>query len=232
MKKLTFIFLILVAVSPMQLKAQAPKNKKVTLADRSQLIYEVSDNGKTKNGSYTINNKENHGLWVQGFYNEDKPCGTWTFFDAKFQPSLRYNYDQKKIIYINNESFKDVNVNVLSSDTSIIKGASIPIPLCSVDELTSLLSSKLYTMYDNVHDQLQATVTAHINTDGDATYTVSYPSSNGKIQNFKLRVDSDQFKVKWIPSHYNNQPVEADFSLTLTITPNDIERWHRFRWDI
>ncbi len=233
MKKITLAALIfLTATIASTVKAQTNKSKKINLGDGSQLVYEVSENGKTKNGTYVVNNRENKGLWMNGYYKDDTPIGTWTFFNSKYEPALRYNYSQKKVTYINNDSFKDISVKVLSNDTSIAKGASIPIPLCSLDELKSLISSKIYLLYDNVHDDMDVTVTARINKEGKASYTAFYPSSNGKMESSNLTLNNGQFKIVWLPSRYNNEPVDSEFSLVIKITPANAERWHRFRWDI
>jgi hypothetical protein len=230
--KSLLIGIIMLATAVMPVCAQTAKSKKVNLPDGSQVVYEVAADGKTKEGTYVVNNRENKELWMHGFYKNNDRIGNWTFFDAKYEPALRYNYSQKKITYINNDAFKDVNVNILSDDAAVKKGASIPIPLCSVDELKALISSKVYLLYDNVNSELEAKVTAHVNAEGKAYYTVQYPSSNGKMQDGKLALDNSQFNITWLPSKFNDKPVDAEFTMTITITPANVERWHRFRWDI
>ncbi|GAB2701199.1 hypothetical protein GCM10027037_27900 [Mucilaginibacter koreensis] len=211
--------------------AQSAKSKKVNLPDGSQLVYEVAADGKTKDGTYVVNNRENKELWMNGYYKDNNPVGTWTFFNDKYEPALRYNYSQKKITYINNDSFKDIAVNILSDDEAVKKGASIPIPLCSIDELKALISSKVYLLYDNVNSELETKVVAHVNAEGNAHYTISYPTSNGKTEEGKLVIDNGQFKINWLPSKFNDKPIDSEFIMTVSITPANVERWHRFRWD-
>ena len=201
--------------------------KSVKVNSTAKLVYNVDAGSNKKTGIYAIQNLKNDGVWMQGNYKNDERVGTWYFFDAKNKLAMRYNYDQKKLGYIDTTTLTDVNVKVLSGDQEAVKQASAPLPLCSIDYYLTLISNKIYAS-DGPTD---AEITAHVNEDGKATYTVSYLKDNKKSAGKKLVLTDDKAALEWIPSMYNNKPLESEFTIRTTIDNSNVySGMRRARW--
>ncbi|WP_345213411.1 hypothetical protein [Mucilaginibacter gynuensis] len=224
MKNLLTAFALLATLS-----ATAQTEKTVKLNDTTQLTYDVASDGKTKEGTYAIKNLKNKGLWVQGHYKADERNGTWYFFNAQNQLTMRYNFDQKKLLYVNDADLKDVSINILNGDADMQKNASAPLPLCPIDYFVALASSKIYAMNVDAGN-IDAEITAYVSADGTAKYTVSYKTANGKVEKQKFNINDTKFNVQWLPSTYKDKPVDAEFVVYTSIKANG-EGWRRNKWN-
>jgi len=208
--------------------------KKVNISKTSQLDYTVANDGKTKDGLYYIKNTANNGLWVQGHYKSGMRSGTWYFFDSKQKLTMRYNYDQQKLLYIDQASLKNVKVKVLADDTTIAKNASAPLPLCAVDYYVALIGSEIYTNYfEPANENLIAEITAHIDAKGTATYTVAYIIKDKKMPEKQIAMNNMVFPIEWIPSTYNGKAIPSEFTVYAKIQSSTVadNNFPRFRWD-
>lgn len=224
------IFLAVLLAIGVSASAQTVE-KTVKLENGAKLVYNVEPGTSTKSGVYALQNTKNEGLWMQGNYKNDNRIGTWYFFDAKNKLTMRYNYDQKKLGYLDTAALNNVSVEVLSTDANVVKNASAPLPLCSMDYYMSLLANKLYS--DN--GVADAEITAHVDTEGNATYSVSYVKENKKSPKKKIDLNS-KVKLDWIPSMYNGKPVDAEFTVYATVRGADnasstSSADRRFRWN-
>lgn len=203
MKKLLLLLLVGSAIT-----AKAQSEKKTRLNDSSEVVYFVDASG-SKDGIYTIKNLSNDGVWAQGSYKNGERQKNWNFFASDFKLAVRYDYDTKKLMYLNNDMMKDVIIKIISDDDAVKKGASVPVPLCSVDYLTLLEASSMPANVDAVGDK--AEITAHIGADGKAFYSVVYIGTGKKTKPVFFKLPEDKFNVDWIPASYNNKPVDAEF---------------------
>jgi len=206
--------------------------KTIKLNNTSKLVYNVDESNNTKSGIYAIQNLKNNGVWLKGNYKNDTRVGLWYFFDSKNKLTMRYNYDQKKLAFIDTAALGAVSVNILSKDPEIVKNASAPLPLCSVDYMVALIAGKLNGGYGTS----VAEITARVDAAGKATYSVSYVKDNKKTDKKKIDFDTNNFWIDWIPSMYNNKPVESEFTVYATLNgSNDssapASAVRRFRWD-
>ena len=228
--KTKLLFMALLAVC---LSVSAQQNeKKVMLTAQSQLDYTVASDGKTKDGLYYIKNLTNDALWVQGHYKNDVRSGTWYFFNGKSQLTMRYNYDQHKLLFIDSSALKNVAVHVLSDDATIAKNASAPLPLCPIDYYVSLLGSEIYANYnDPAYEDLTAEITAHIDEKGKATYTLAYLYKKSKSLEKAIEL-TVPFPIEWVPSKYHDKTIPSEFTVYANIRSNDSTSGAaRFRWD-
>lgn len=228
MKK-NLLFALLMAGS-LAAGAQTAETK-VKLSDSTQLVYAEAGNGY-KDGVYAVKNTKKDAVLLQGNYKQDKRIGTWYFFDANNKLTMRYNYDQKKLVYLDQDALKNVSVDIESDDADAKTKASAPLPLCPIDLYTSYITKKLYAAGNNADGKLDAEITAHVATDGTATYTVSYMGTNNhKVMNQKLNLPNDKFEIEWIPAKYKNQPIESKFTVYTIVQANDTKTFRRNSWN-
>jgi hypothetical protein len=225
------IFLMALMASGLSAAAQTAE-KKAKINNVSMAVYNVDSKSHQKEGIYAIQNLSNDGLWLQGLYKDDQRAGNWNFFNKDFKLSMRYNYDQKKLAFLDDNALKDVSVTILSDDEKVKKDASVPMPLCSVDYYLQLMANSL-TAVNSKSGEADAEITAHVGTDGKATYSVIYLVDGKKSAKQKINLSDDKFVIEWLPSMYDSKPVEAEFTAYVKITGNGstVDPIRRFRWD-
>ncbi|MBD1385612.1 hypothetical protein IDJ75_10015 [Mucilaginibacter rigui] len=226
------IFLMLLMAAGFSANAQTTE-KKTKIDNVSLAVYNVDARNNEKEGIYAVKNLSNDGLWLQGIYKDDQRAGTWNFFNKDFKLAMRYNYDQKKLAFVDANTLKNVSVNVLSDDNKIKNGASAPLPICSVDYYLQLLANNIYGFSDSNNWGKDAEITAHIGTDGKATYSVIFMVDGKKSAKQNVKLSNDKFAIEWIPSMYNNKPVEAEFTAYVKIAADESvpDQTKRVRWD-
>lgn len=225
------LFAIALIATGLSASAQTTE-KTVGITKSSELAYNVAADGKTKDGLYYLKNLTNKGLWVRGSYKDNARSGTWYFFDGKENLTMRYSYDQKKILYIDPNSLKNVTVHVLSDDADVAKNASAPLPLCPVEYYTALIGNKIYSEgYDPANDGLTAEITAHIDASGKAMYTVAYLVKDKKTTSTLIQMPSN-FTIEWLPSTYKDKAIPSEFVIYAKMDKGgDENNFRRFRWD-
>ncbi|MES2274479.1 MAG: hypothetical protein V4592_00535 [Bacteroidota bacterium] len=209
------------------------QEKKVKITQTSQLDYVVANDGRTKDGLYYVRNTTNDAVMVQGHYKNNERAGTWYFFDGKANLTMRYSYDQKKMLYIDPASLKNVAVHVLSEDADVAKNASAPLPLCPVDYYITLIGNAIYNnYYESANENLTAEITAHIDDKGKAVYTVAYLVKDKKTPEKQIELNVP-FPIEWVPSAYKDKALPSEFTVYAKIQPNTVadNDSRRFRWD-
>lgn len=207
--------------------------RKVSVSKTSQLDYAVANDGKTKDGLYYVKNTSNNSLLVQGHYKDGMRAGTWYFFDNNHNLTMRYSYDQKKMLFIDQTQLKNVKVNILTNDADVAKKASVPLPLCPVDYYVSLIGNEIYSKYfEPANENLTAEITAHIDANGKATYTVAYIVKNKKTPEKQIEMNA-AFPIEWIPSSFNDKTLPSEFTVYAKIQASTVadNNFSRFRWD-
>ncbi|GAB3923979.1 hypothetical protein [Mucilaginibacter myungsuensis] len=197
-----------------------------------QLSYNVAPDGKTKEGLYSLKNLSNKGLWLRGSYANNARSGTWYFFDSKENLAMRYSYDQKKVLFLDPKSLSNVAVKVLSDDEEVAKTASAPIPLCPVELYVSLIGNKVATeYYDKANEGLVAEITAHIDVNGKATYSVAYQIKDKKTRPIEVAF-TPSFPIEWLPSKLGDKKLPSEFTVFAKVDEaKDEYNFNRFRWD-
>ncbi len=225
--------LLAIAMLSVSMSAFAQDNEKtVDVTKTAQISYNVAADGKTKDGLYSLKNLENKGLWVRGSYANNERSGTWYFFNAKEQLTMRYSYAQKKMLFLDPKSLANVSVKVLSDDAEVAKAASAPIPLCPVDFYVNLIGAKVYAEYnDKSEETLTAEITAHIDVNGKATYSVAYLVKDKKTRPVEVAF-APGFPIEWIPSTYQDKKIASEFTVYAKLDAAvDGTGFQRFRWD-
>ncbi|MGY4537482.1 hypothetical protein ACVW0P_001901 [Mucilaginibacter sp. UYNi724] len=206
--------------------------KKVKINNVAEAVYSVNKETRAKDGIFAVQNPTNETLWAQGNYKNDERAGNWNFFNKDFKLAMRYNYDQKKVAFIDQNELNNVSVKVLSDDDAVKNQASAPLPICSMDYYLQTVANSITAINDPDKGD-NAEITALVATDGKVTYTVSYLVNGKKTPKQKLIVARDKFAIDWIPSMYKNQPVASEFTVyaNITGTTPEFDATKRNRWD-
>ncbi|MFD0763398.1 hypothetical protein ACFQZI_00945 [Mucilaginibacter lutimaris] len=206
--------------------------KKARINDDAEAVYHVNRETRSKDGIFAVQNPKTETLWAQGNYKNDERTGNWNFFNKDFQLAMRYNYDQKKVAFINKDELTNVTVKILSNDNEVKNNATAPLPICSMDYYLMTLANSLKSIEDDGKG-VNTELVAHVGADGKATYTVSFLINGKKTNEQKLNVLGDKFAIDWVPSMYHNKPIDSEFIVYANITGSqpEFDQTKRLRLD-
>lgn len=206
--------------------------KEAKLIDNSKVTYHIDENNKME-GAYSVQNTKND-VVMRGSYKDDRRTGNWYCFNDNKSMFLRYNYDQKKLLYIDTVAIKKAEITIIDKDTEVVKGASITVPICSIDQYVSLLKTEIIdTFPQNQMKYNGATdieIVAKVDANGLAKYNVNY-FFEGSKKSLLLSGKSKAFKIDWVPAMYNDKGVAAEFKVATQITFANGDGHRRFNWN-
>lgn len=200
------------------------------LPDDSKLTYQTI-NGQL-NGIYTID-KDKVNL-LRGNYVNEKRVGNWYLFNNDKSLFARYNYDAKKLLFVDSKMLVLATIKISSGNTDIDTKASVSLPIISIEQyfpIASILAASAIPDKDkNVLDPNSITITAAVDELGVANYSVNYFIKNEKI-NQKLELDRFPFKIDWIPASYEGKTYPSEFVIKVKISNKPVDGNHRrFNW--
>lgn len=226
MKYLIFLFLVIARVG----FAQTIRQQKMELPDGSKLTYQTISN--KLNGIYSID-KEGINL-LRGNYVNEKRVGNWYFFKKDKSLFARYNYDAKKLLFLDENMLALATVNVKSGNETIDKKASVSIPLISLEQyfpvVTKLAESVIPEGDIYKMDPNSVYIMAKISDLAKAEYFVSY-LLKGKKKEYQFKVDREPFMIDWIASSFDGKSYPSEFTIKTKLTISSNEGQHRrFNW--
>ncbi|WP_131539514.1 hypothetical protein [Pedobacter nototheniae] len=212
------------------LHAQNLQEKKFDLPDGSKLIYQTINNAL--NGLYEI--KDGSLVLLRGNYVNEKRVGNWYLFNKDKSLFARYNYDAKKLLFVDSKMLALATIKINSGNTEIDTKASVSLPILSIEQyfpIASTLATDAIPDKDkNTLDPNSITITAAIDEVGAAKYTVNYLIKNEKI-NQRLELDKFPFKIDWIPASYEGKAYPSEFIIKVKINNKPADGNHRrFNW--
>jgi hypothetical protein len=228
-KKLTVMTIALLCVIE---GLSAQEKKSIILSDRAQV--ELSSNSsKQLDGPYLVTMNKN--VVLRGAYKANARTGNWYAFNDKEKLFLRYNYDQKKVLYVDSVSINRIDVKVLSTDPIIKEKASIPVPISSIDQYVSLLGTELRRLIlkdnKNADGILIAELITEIDKEGKPRYSATYKTDGIDVKT-RLVIKENDFKLEWIPASYEGTTLPSIFSVTAKIDFTEkIPGRQRFIWN-
>lgn len=208
------------------------KNVSYTLSDGTVVNETVVDG--IKNGVSEMIDAEGKVL-SRGKYKNDFKTGNWFFFTKKDSLYLKYNYDEKKILFFDPSKLYFVNVEIDTKDEKVKKGASIPLPLISIDEYISLLDKLIESKLSNElklrgEGKYDIEVVATVNNDGKAKYSLNY-KLYGKPFSKKIDQIDDKIIIDWIPASYEKTSLNSKFIVKLSYDFETSSGHKRFSWN-
>jgi hypothetical protein len=206
------------------------KEISATLPDGSQVVYNISENNKI-NGAFSILKDDK--LVLRGSYKDNKRFGNWYCFNPDGTVYMRYNYDQKKLVALDTARIARAIVEIPEAKEAGAE-ASIPVPVCSIDQYVSLLGAEFRKIIlaenKNAEGVIPVELVASIDKNGKAIYSGTY-NAEGVSMTKRLKPDAKLFNIEWLPASCAGEKVAAIFKVNMTVdlSSNDIGR-QRFRW--
>lgn len=206
--------------------------KSAKLIDQSKVFYNLSEDDKLE-GAYEIKDV-NQLTRLRGSYIKNKRSGNWYCFDASGKMVLRYNYDLKKLVSLDEDQFAGVSVTVLDKDPDAVKNASMPVAVCSMDQMKKIVEEQLKNdipaKMKAEGGQVTADFSIKVNPDGEAKYFAKYVFKDLSYTTM-VYVKSKVFELEWLPATYNGKAYKSEvtFSSTFDLIPGDHKR---FIWNM
>jgi hypothetical protein len=210
--------------------AQTPKERKKVLFEDTELIYTVTDKNE-KNGPVFIKDSKKGKTYLKGLNAQDKPSGKWYFYNEDGTLESHYNFDLKKLLYIDSAYLKKIEVAILDKDPEIVQNASIPTLLYPSHLFLKLIANDVQIPNADFagKNQLPIKLTVIIQANGDTEYYIEYAVGN-LFTKKKVVLTTKFLDTIWIPSHYKNINIKSSFTINTSIN-SDYKAGHRkFTW--
>jgi hypothetical protein len=196
----------------------AQEEKSVSLSDQTKVVYAINTSKKL-DGAYSVM-KDQDNVFLRGVYRNNERAGNWYAFNTDGKVFLRYNYDLKKLLFLDTTSVNRLRVDIDTKDPEIKQKASIPVPITSIDQYISLLGTELKrvvkTENKNADGTLEADLITKIDKNGRPTYQAQY-LADGILVTKKLIISEKGFDIDWIPASYNGVNYPSTFSVKARI---------------
>lgn len=206
--------------------------KEVTLLDNSKLIYHVNEKNEMQ-GAYSVQNPKND-ITLRGSYTANKRTGNWYCFNNDKSIFLRYNYDLKKILFIDTVAIQQAEIVIIDKNPEAVKNASISVPVCAIDQYISFLKQEIIDVFPT--NQMQYTaptdiqIVAKLDTKNQVKYEVNYVFDRSK-KTFYISGKNKAFTIDWIPAMYNGEVVASEFKVATQISFTSENGHKRFNWN-
>lgn len=229
MKTITLPLLITSALIATVITEITQKTK--ILSDNSRVTYNVNDKNKLEGPFFIENTSRN--IWIRGSYKDNKRVGNWYAFNNDKTVFLRYNYDLKKIVFLDTAALKNAEITI--TDKNANGNGTVALPICSIDQYLSILNEaakasfpKEQIIYNKV---LPIEIIATVKSNEDINYTISY-KINGNLYAYDINNKNIDFDIDWIPSSHNGKNLEAEFTVksSLLFSSESSEK-QRFKWN-
>jgi len=219
-------------VGTLNLFSSAVTEKSALLSDKSKVVYNVTDDKKL-DGAFVISSAEDK-LLLRGVYKDNQRSGNWFCFNPDGTVFMRYNYDLKKVVALDSKAISRAKIDIDSKDKTIQTDASVPVPVCSVQQYISLVGVEFerQIMQENKSAEglLEADLIASIDKDGKATYSANY-DANGITMKKKIRLNDKLFNIEWIPASYKGEKLASTFAVKIAAQlGSDPRKRQRFTW--
>lgn len=217
MKKIAKFYLV-VACCAISNYVQAQEQKMLFLSDETKVVYALNDSKKL-NGAYSVM-KDADKVFLRGLYKDNARVGNWYAFNENGNVFLRYNYDLKKLVYLDTTSINRLKVEIDAASPEVKKEASIPVPIASIDQYISLLGSELRRMIlrenKNADGSLDADLITNIDKNGKPSYSATY-LVDGILVTKRLVIAEKNFNIDWIPASFNGTQYSSSFAVKTRI---------------
>jgi hypothetical protein len=226
------IFKTLIVTTALAFSANGTQ-KTSYLSDQSKLTYNVADN-KVLDGSYELSTPDGK-MTLRGAYKDDQRVGNWYAFNPDGSIFLRYNYTLKKLVSVDMAAITRANFDIKGASEEVKKDATIPMPICSIEQYISLLGSefqrKVLKENKSASGILNVDLIANVDATGKARYSAVYTIDGFKFAN-KIIVNEKLFNIEWLPATYKGEAFASTFTVNFQadFSPDPTKR-QRFIWN-
>lgn len=226
------LFKTLIVTTALTFTAGATQ-KTTYLSDQSKLNYNIND-AKVLDGGYELYTPDGK-MTLRGAYKDNQRVGNWYAFNPDGSIFVRYNYTLKKLISADTAAIGRATYEILTNNEEAKKGASIPVPVCSIEQYISLLGTEFQrkTLKENksASGTLDVDLIANVDANGKARYSAFY-SIDGFKFNTKIVVSEKLFDIEWLPATYKGETMASVFKVKFQadFSPDPTKR-QRFIWN-
>jgi hypothetical protein len=193
--------------------------------------YSIDDN-KVLNGAYVVTGMDGK-VWLRGSYKDNKRVSNWYCFNSDGSMMLRYNYDLKKVIAIDDKMAAKIKFKLDEKNPSVVEKATVPVPISSIDQYVSLFNEQIHTIltreHKNAPKEVPVDIIASIDGKGAVSYKLAF-EMNGLTYSNKLILKERMYELQWAPSMYEGKIIPAEVTIS-TKYVNDGSARQRFIWN-
>ncbi|TDG37540.1 hypothetical protein EZJ43_00125 [Pedobacter changchengzhani] len=233
MKNIKMPFLLLLLTFCCAFRGVAQTQKTGNLSDDSKVVYNLNE-AKKLNGAYIITRSGDEKITLRGSYKDGNRIGNWYAFNDDGNLFLRYNYDQKKLLFLDTMSINRLSVEVITKNQDNKEKATIPVPIVSIDEYISLLGTEARRLIlaenKNAEGILDVDLNSKIDAKGNVSYEVAYKADGIPVKK-RLIISEKNFDIDWIPANYKGETYPSVFSVKAKINFSERASGEkRFTW--
>lgn len=198
------------------------------LVDQSKVSYNLSDD-KTFHGAFEIKDVKDI-TRLRGSYTNNSRSGNWYCFDTDGKMVLRYNYDLKKLVSLDQEQLSGLTITVIDKNSDVSNNASAPIPICSIDQLKKIVEEQLKNdmpaKLKAEGGKVSANFIIKVNPEGEAKYFAEYVFKEVSYTTMVF-VKNKIFQIDWLPATFEGKAYKSEvaFSSSFELTPGDHKRF-------
>lgn len=203
------------------------------LVDDSKVTYNIGED-KQLNGAYKIEDAAKV-LRLRGSYLGNKRTGDWYCFNAAGKVVLRYNYTVDKLLSLEQTELDALEISVIDKNEDVKTKASIPLPICSIDQYKMLLTEELKDQIPTKDIQgivtVNAEITALVDSKGGAKYVANY-AINGVDYKLVIYLKDKLFDLDWIPAKFNEKTYKSEVKFATSFKMDSANTLNkRFIWN-
>lgn len=206
--------------------------KEVKLIDDSKLIYNVNEKNELHGAYSVLNTKET--VTIRGSYTDNKRTGNWYCFNNDKSMFLRYNYDQKKILFIDTVAIKKAEIVIVDKNPEAVKNSSISVPVCPIDQYLSIMKKEITESFPPPHMEYtgptQIEIVAKVDANGQAKYQANYIFDKIK-RSISISGKNKAFTIDWIPAMYDGKGIASEFKVATEVSFSNADGHKRFNWN-
>lgn len=184
-----------------------------------EIYYVLKTDENIKHGSYNYVIKKK--IVVKGQYENNEKTGIWEFYNANDSLEQKYDYSNKKMIYIKNENdFENCKVALNDEKTEIIPEVK-PIFIGGMSSYERFISDNLKYPKKAKAKRIEGRqiVLILLSKDGEVKNSKIYRSISPDIDQEALRLISI-LPNNWIPAKHKNEFVDVVLSLPVMFRLN------------
>lgn len=231
MKRIMLSGIVILLISGI-VNAQTPKEKKKVIDENTEFIYTVTDKNEKNGAVYIIDTKQNK-TYLKGTNTNNQPAGKWYFYNEDGTLESHYNFDLKKLLYIDSAYLKKIEVGIIDKNQEVVQNASIPILLYPSHLLLKQISHDVQIPSEDFNGQssLAVKLKASIQVNGDVEYFVEYMTGK-KLVERKVVLTTKELAHIWIPAQYKGKSIKSSFAINTSLSNDESKVGHRkFTWN-
>lgn len=228
MKTIKLILTICWAISVTSLFAQPTTDS--TSQDSFSIKFD-KEIQKKLDGDFTIESSKGISF-VRGQYQNGKPSGDWTCYKGDGKVSLKYNFENDKLSFIDKKVLLSQDYTIDARNVLAKKDARVPLLISSFEYYKQVLRDAFVEILrDKVKGEggeVTVKYTAYIDKRGNVKYVADYVLDHLSY-NVVIFPEDKKKLIVWVPSTYNGDTYDAQASFSEEFVYNP-RSYRRSRW--